>query len=99
MAMWASFSLFGRQAAKIGTGFGKASPCIARPVALRQTAIATLGPLRFGVDVAQVHGHKLFLAINLMPLRAKSLAHSPVNRADLVPIGFGLDLCEDLFAE
>src|SRR5262245_8408445 len=99
MATLASFSWFGRQAAKIGTGAGKASPCTTSLSPWTGTAITAVRPLSLGVDFAQAHRHKVFLPIPRAPLRALGLVPPPVKRADFGVLGFGLNLFDDLLAK
>ena len=48
-------------------------------IALHPPPIATLGPRRLGVHVAQPCGNAVLLSVPFMPQRALRLVHAPIN--------------------
>src|ERR1051326_8533651 len=69
----------GTPAGKEGHRSGKDQALQDQTIALHPAAIATLGPCRLGVHVAQASGDPALLAVPLMPARSLGLIHPPIN--------------------
>src|SRR5215475_12447497 len=89
----------GTPAGKEGHGGRKDQALQDQAIPLDPAPVATLGPRRLPVHIAQPGGNPFLVPVALMPERALGLVHAPINGRRLGLIGPRLDFGQDLVAQ